>query len=442
MTAAEPEGMPRIAAVDRLFADWNEPHRPGWAVAVVNGDMIVHKQCYGLANVETGEPFRSDLRFPIASLTKQFTALCMLLLEEQGRVSLDQDLREVCPGCTRVDMPITIRQLCNNTSGLRDYITLGPYAGGRLIQGLGRDGIKSLIAGQATLNFAPGTRYCYSNTNYVLMSWIIEHLTGQSLADALATLIFGPLGMTATSLVANPLDGPEPAVKGYSGNPDVGFRPWHWDMHMAGEGGIWSSLDDLVKWELNFATPRVGSRDLFARLGERQLLNDGTPGPYALGLAIGTLCGQDWEGHSGGWEGYRSFRLRFPVLGLGVIVLANFTEAIQAVTCEVASVFLPFATPLPRMAGRYRSLELSTDYEVAVRDGQALLSVAGPEGSLEELPLVRRDDHVFISSRTARRRWTLEFDTEFRFEFDGAGSASHLILGCELASGIVCTRVS
>jgi hypothetical protein len=127
---------------------------------------------------------------------------------------------------------------------------------------------------------------------------------------------------------------------------------------------------------------------------------------------------------------------------LGIIVLANFTADIQGAANEVASLFLPRATPLSRLAGRYRSAELRTVYDVTVVDEQLLLSVDGPEGSLNGLVLIPREDRTFAASRSARARWPLEFQTEIRFEFDGAVNASRLVVGCEWAAGIVFDRMA
>lgn len=428
-------------AIDRLFVDWAVRGRPGGGVAIVKGERVVHSRCYGLANVETGDAFRPDHRFAIASVTKQFTAYAILLLEEKGRISIDDVLQEKFPDFVSVAAPITIRQLLNNTSGLRDHITLATFAGGRLLHG-DKDALRALITAQAGLNFDPGARYCYSNTNFVLLSWVIERITGKSLGEALYDLIFEPLQMNSTSVVENPLRPPKFAAAGYAGTGAVGFRPWNWDMSVAGDGGMWSTLGDLIKWELNFANPRCGSRAIQERMRERPVFVDGTHSAYALGLTTGSISGQPWEGHGGGFDGYRSFRLRFPTLDLGIIALANFTADIQRAAEEVASLFLPFQWPVSNFEGVYRSRELNTSYAARVQDGQLLLSVAGPLGLLSDLPLVRRSDDTFAPARSTRLHWDLEFDTTFRFDPPRDGRSPRMTMGCEWAAGNVCERQS
>lgn len=430
-----------LPAVDRLFADWAAPGRPGGAVAVTWDGNVLHRRSYGLADVGTQTPFRTDHRFAIASLTKQFTAFAVLLLAEQGCLSLEDCLQERFPGCTQVQSPITIRQLLNNTSGLRDYITLGTFAGGRLMTEFNKEQSRALITAQTAVNFSPGTRYCYSNTNFVILSWIIENLTGKPLRQAMSELIFEPLAMKSTSVAEELRLLPENAATGYVGGGDVGFRPWRASIDVSGDGGIWSTLDDLVRWELNFSNPTVGTPGILGQLRERPILGDGRRSNYALGLSTGSIGAIEWEGHSGGFDGYRSFRMRLPALDLGVIVLANFTANVQRAAEEIASLFVPYTAPLETFAGRYRSAELASNYDFQVLDGQLTLSVSGPQGSLRDLPLVRRGEAAFEPSRASRMRWDLEFDTAFRFESVPEGSVvPRMSFGCEWASDIVCER--
>jgi CubicO group peptidase (beta-lactamase class C family) len=417
----------RAPAVDSLFEDWTG-ERPGGAVAVLRGQDVLHCAAYGLANLESGELFRTNHRFTIASVTKHMTALCILLLQRQGLLSLEDEVDRRFPGMLKVDAPITISHLCANTSGLRDYITLATYAGGRLITKLRKPMIRRLVSEQASLNFPPGDQYSYSNSNFVVLSWIIEETLGIPLQEAFARLLFRPLGMHDTFVVSDSNDTPERAARGYAGLLPGSFKPWHWDMDMAGEGGVWSTLDDLVKWLRNFNQPRVGDASVFAQLGEPQTLNSGAVSEYALGLHRGATCGRPWLGHSGGWEGYRSFLLYFPEDELGVVALANHTADIQAAALEAAQCFL--STPLDHMCGDYYSEELGATLTGRVEHGQLRLSVDGPAGRLSALQLCRVAEQEFRLSRAARQRWNLEFDTAIRF---ASASPARLTLSSDLA---------
>jgi CubicO group peptidase (beta-lactamase class C family) len=359
------------------------------------------------------------------------TVFCLLLLEREGLVSLDDRVADKFPGLLNVDAPITVRHLAANTSGLRDYITLATYAGGRLITDLRSPTIERLIRGQTSLNFAPGAEYSYSNSNFVVLSWIIARLTGRTFAEAMRERLFAPLGMDDTAVIVRSTDVPGNAVTGYAGVP-APFAPWHWDMDLAGEGGVWSTLDDLIRWERNLSRPVVGSAEIVRRMGAVQPLNDGKPSEYALGLRRGLVCGHPWEGHSGGWEGYRSFHLRLPQQDVGIIVIANHTAEIGTAAVEVAQACLPPPSPPERLAGVYVCAELETAITVTVVEGQLHLAVESPVGRQTGLQLCRRSDATFYLSRAAQQRWDLEFDTTVSFEAGGAA----LVLTSEPARGV------
>lgn len=404
-------------------------------MAVLRGDEVAHSNCYGLADLATGDAFRADQRFPIASVTKHMTVFCLLLLQEEGRLSLDDRLDRAFPGLLAVDAPITVRHLCNNTSGLRDYITLATYAGGRLVTELRAPAIETLIRRQRSLNFAPGAQYSYSNSNFVVLSWIIQQVTGRSFGDVMSERLFKPLGMKDTSVIGRSTDVPPNAVTGYSGISGA-FIPWHWDMDMAGEGGVWSTLDDLIKWERNLGRPTIGSTAIVQQLGGPQILNDGTESEYALGLRRGLVCGRPWEGHSGGWEGYRSFHLRLPDDDIGLVVLANHTADIQAAALEVAQAFLQPPAPIEALEGAYVCDPLQATIAVTTDQGQLTLAVESAIGRQVGLQLCRVGDSEYRLSRAARRRWNLEFDTAIVFQPDGAGGAAELVLSSEGARDV------
>jgi len=401
-------------------------------VAVVEAGEVRHLNSYGFANLATGTRFRIDHVMPIASVTKHFTTFCVLSLEAAGRLSLEDVVQERFPGMISVAAPITVRQLCNNTSGLRDYITLASLAGGRLMMGLDKGIISDLIKRQYGLNFEPGSAFCYSNTNFVVLSWIIEQVTGKPLGAVFDELIFTPLGMTRSRLVEDPNSKPEHTVNGYVGSRRGGFSPWHWDSHGAGDGGVWSSLEDMAKWEAFVQTDIKASR-IFSRMREVPVLPGGQSSNYGFGLYVGAEFGLDWEGHSGGYDGYRSYRLHFPGHNLGVTVMANQTIDPGAAAFEVARCFLEEQHVLDQYAGEYFCGELNCRYQIEAIQGQLLISCAGPFELLMRLPLTRVGDHRFRLARAALLQWDLEFPTTFEFVLDQKGRACDLTVDCEWA---------
>jgi CubicO group peptidase (beta-lactamase class C family) len=419
------------AAIDRLFSDWEG--RPGGAVTVLHEGTTVHHAAYGLADLQEARPFATDQLFAIASVTKQFVAFLVLLLESQGALGRNDEVHRHLPELGDLGAEVTIEHLLRHTSGIRDYITLATFAGGRLLEGLDRESIRALLLAQRSLDFPPGSAAVYSNSNYVLLSWVIERVTGRSLPDALATWVFEPLGMSSTIVLEDPTRAPPGSVVGYAGPSPAGFRRWQWSMHMSGEGGIWSTLDDLARWLRHIDEPVIGSRQLLDTMMQSRPLVGGGSTDYLIGLRENGVLGERWVGHSGGWEGYRSQTLWFPTRRLGVAVIANQTIDPTGAALEVADLFLP--PPPAELAGTYRSDELDGTWVVDVEDGAVLVSATGPFGRQVRLPLRRTGTDVFVPTRMTRDAWDLEFDTTIAFHRDGDGTYRHLTVG----AGIVRT---
>ncbi len=427
------------AAVDRLFTDWVDG--PGGAVTVVHEGTTVHHRAYGLADVDEAIPFGTDQLFPMASVTKQFVAHLVLLLEQRGALRRDDPVHAHLPELGDLGGIVTLDHLLHHRSGVRDHITLATLAGGRLLEGLSREAIRTLLLAQRSLDFPPGTAAVYSNSNYLLLSWVVERVTGQPLADALADHVFRPAGMTSTVLVENPAAGPSTPVAGYEGTATTGYRPWHLHIgHVAGDGGVWSTLDDLARW-LRYHDRAPGeSRTAFdAMMCAEPLVGGGTT-DYLAGLREGRLVDERWTGHSGGWAGFRSQTLWFPALRLGVAVIANQTIDPTAAALEVADRFLP--APDPGLAGTYRNEEIDTSWVVDVEGSSVTLSPSGSFGRGDRLPLRRTGPASFVLTRAALARWDLEFDTELTFESTPAGGTRSIHVRSGIVRSLRLTRAS
>jgi CubicO group peptidase (beta-lactamase class C family) len=184
--------------VDELLAEWDRPDSPGCAIGVIQDGQFLYKRGYGMANLEHDIPISPQTVFRIASTSKQFTAMCIALLADQGRVSLDDDIRKYLPELSEYERPITIRRLIHHTSGLRDYIELMELAGARDEDFYTDDQVIEMLARQKELNFAPGDEYLYSNTGYYLLGVIVKRVSGQSLREFAEAHICEPLGMADT----------------------------------------------------------------------------------------------------------------------------------------------------------------------------------------------------------------------------------------------------
>ena len=426
-------------AIDALFHDWSARNGPGGTVAVLRRGEVIYRRGYGLADLENRVPWDAGSLYPIMSVSKQFTAACILMLEEQGKLSLDDDVHVHLPDLPDYGLTLTLRHLCTNTSGLRDYPALGVFAGSRVEGGYGFEPARRLIFGQRTLQFLPGEKYVYSNSNFFLLGMIIEKLSNLKLGAAYREWIFEPLGMERSLLVSDMRDAPTDIVAAYLGDAESGFTHWSCPCFSFGDGGILSTLDDMLRWEKALDEDRLGFQGLVERLEAPMRLNDGTLANYAMGIEAGTRRGVEWRGHGGGWKAYKCFRLRVPAKRLSVVVFANRMADTEKLTLAVADLFL--AEPIRGFSGEYYSSELETTYRFQEEGGVLSFDCSGPLGELTDVPLVHDEGDLFRPGEAARARWELEPDTTFVFERDENGEIRALIVGTEWAYGLRFERI-
>lgn len=402
--------------IDRQLAHLDEDGMPGAAVAVLVDDEVVHRRGYGHADIGAAVLMTPETLYPIASTTKQFTTTCILLLEEEGRLSLGDDVRRYLPELPDFGAPITVDHLCTNTSGVRDIFALVSLAGGYRLTPRRRERVAGVLGRQRTLNFPTGTRYRYSNPNFQMLSWIVERITGGRFADFMAERIFRPLGMADTFL-QDLRDPPVPGgARAYDGDVRDELRPTEWEEFArsgSGEGGgaIWSTLDDMILWEQNFSRNVLGSPGLLERLPCAPAIPGGDPGFYGRGLFMGSHRGLRWHGHSGGLGPYTTNRVRFPDAGLSVVMLSNSALASPFLgVFDIADAVLdgrPDVTPAPvwepvesaslePWLGVYEDAAAGFTYELCDRDGRATLVSFGLPN-----PLETTGDGVFVAGRGA-----------------------------------------
>ncbi|MDR3447247.1 MULTISPECIES: serine hydrolase domain-containing protein [unclassified Dyella] len=304
--------------VDALMARY-QGDAPGASLLVIKDGKPLVKHGYGQANLETHEAATPATNYRLASVSKQFTAAAILLLAERGKLSLDDHVRHWLPELPAAHEPITIRQLLSHGGGLIDYEDLMPADQTAQIHD---DDVLRMLAAEPRSYFAPGTSYRYSNGGYVLLGLIVERASGQSLQDFLAKNIFQPLGMTHTLLYVH--GGPEVAHRAYGYSEDGA----HWvqtdqspTSATRGDGGIYSSINDLAKWDAALYDHRLlsdASRQL-AFSAQNKVSGETDVDSYGFGWRIhGDVL---W--HSGESMGFRNVIIRWPKQHLTVILLSN-----------------------------------------------------------------------------------------------------------------------
>ncbi|MGA9683867.1 MAG: serine hydrolase domain-containing protein [Candidatus Sulfotelmatobacter sp.] len=328
--------------VDRVFAEWNTTSSPGCALAVVKDDHVVYEHGYGMANLELGIAITPQSVFDIGSVSKQITAMAILLLAQEHRLSLDDDIRKYLPEMPDYGSTITIRHMLHHTSGLRNYDDLFD------LQGIpeadlttDRDAME-LILRQKGVNFRAGEEFLYSDTNYFLMSQIVKRVTGQTLRQFAQDRIFGPLQMTSTHFHDDHTMIVPRRATGYAPHKGGGFEIDMSNFEQLGDGSVMTTVEDLFKWDQNFDHPLVGGADAIRQLTTPGTLNNGQTIPYAMGIFLDHYRGLNWIHHSGEWVGYRAALSRFPDQHFSTLVLCNCVGSMSPMTMaqRVADVYL------------------------------------------------------------------------------------------------------
>jgi CubicO group peptidase (beta-lactamase class C family) len=342
--------------VDSVLSPFASAQSPGCAVGVTRGGSLVFAKGYGMADLEHDTPITADTRFYIASISKQFTAMSIVLLALDGKLSLDDSIRKWVPEVPSFGTVITLRQLLTHTSGLRDYYTLLAVSGWPSDGQLTEKQFLSLVGRQKSLNFAPGDEFLYSNTGYALLSIVVRRASGQSLRNFAAERIFKPLGMTHTEFRDDHRALIPQRALGYQPTGST-YRISQPETDVVGDGGVYSTVEDLGKWVANFDTGRVGGQRAIAMLQAPGTLNDGQTIPYALAMTIGDFHGLKTYAHSGAYGGYRSTLLRFPQPDVSVITLCNTSSASSMLAEQVGSIVLGLAA----QQASATTLDLSSD---------------------------------------------------------------------------------
>jgi len=404
--------------VDAVFARYSKT-TPGCAVGVATDGTPVLARGYGMADLEHDVPITADTIFEAGSVSKQFTAAAILLLVRDGKLSLDDPVRTYIPELPDYGKPLLIRHMLNHTSGLRDWGSVASISGWpRTTRVHTHDHVLEIVSQQQALNFPPGARWSYSNTGFNLAAIIVSRVSGQPFPEFTRDRIFKPLGMAHTSwrddytrIVKNRAVAYD-EDRNHAGEykTDMPFE------NVYGNGGLLTTVGDLLKWNENFTKPIVGDRALVERQQQPGQFNDGRTHGYALGLFVGTRGGEREVYHSGSTAGYSAFLTRFPDRKLSVAVLCNLATNATALAHNVSDQYLGIKVPGPkpshtltddeiaRIEGMYRNVGTGTTQTI-VKGYDGLRIEYGP-------PLIATAPFQFVLANGSRVR------------FDGNGKAS------------------
>jgi len=361
IAAADPDGK-----VDAVFAKYTST-TPGCTVGVATDGKPVLARGYGMADLEHDVRIAPESIFEAGSVSKQFTAAAVLLLAREGKLSIDDPVRKYVPEVPDYGMPLTIRHMLTHTSGLRDWGSVAGIGGWpRTSRAYTHAHVLEIVSRQRALNFTPGTHWSYSNTGFNLAAIIVSRVSGQSFADFTRDRLFTPLGMTRTSW----RDDFTRIVKGRTiayAERDGVYRTLMPFENVYGNGGLLTTVGDLLKWNENFSAPVVGDAAFVEEQQRPGKFSDGRPHLYAFGLYARTYKGVREVSHSGSTAGYRAFLTRYPDQRVSVAVLCNVATAnATQLAHQVADVYLgdrlkaeprtaPSSAQLAEAAGLYRS---------------------------------------------------------------------------------------
>ncbi|WP_020529480.1 serine hydrolase [Flexithrix dorotheae] len=327
--------------INAIVQEWDSNDSPGGIIGVIKNGEMIHSKSFGMANLEYDIPISSNTVFRIASLSKQFTAACILILEERGKLSLNDPITLYFPDLPEYANEITIRHLIHHTSGIRDFFKLAELSGLQVSDNFSDEEVMALIARQNTLNFKPGEEELYNNSGYFLLAQLVKITSGKSIREFAEKNIFQTLQMGNTHFHDDYKMIVKNRASGYSSIPNGGFEINMSNLSIIGDGGLFTTLNDLGKWQNNFFNNKLPVKDFQKRMFTRGKLNDGTMLNYAFGLEHDNYNGLQTVSHGGAFVGFRSEILMFPEEKTSIICLTNLSDIKpHLITRKVADVFL------------------------------------------------------------------------------------------------------
>ncbi len=415
------------AAIDALLKASFQPDRPGAAVIVVKDGRTIFRKAYGMADLELGVPLQPDMVFRLGSITKQFTAAAILMLAQDGKLALQDPIEKYLPGYPTQGHVITIEHLLTHTSGIQSYTDMPGWMTSRVLSPMT---VNELIDGfkKEPMQFAPGERFAYNNSAYVLLGAIVEKASGKTYEAFVNERIFRPLGMTASYYASTAPIIPR-RVPGYTQEGGQPRNASYLSMTQPyAAGSLASTVDDLARWDASLYTEKLLTRASLDRAWTPFVLKNGKPTGYGYGWAVSKLRDRRAIEHGGGIFGFSTHALRLPDQRVFVAVLCNsdspstdphyLAQKIAALAVgdpfpELVPVTLD-ARVLERYAGVYRIDETSTR-TVSVEDGRIYTQRTGGE-------------RLEVRPSSATEFFYDKSFTYLRFVLDGAGGVTEMLM--------------
>jgi D-aminopeptidase len=389
--------------VDALLAELNQCRLPGAAVGIAIEGKPVYRKGLGLANMELPVALSPSMRLRIGSTSKQFTCFAYLLLCEAGKAGIDDTVGKYFPELHPVAHGVTLRQLMNNTGGLRDVYDIfqqfeDNYTGSSSVaQSVTSADLLSLYRDISDVNAAPGTTWSYNNGGWLILGSTIERITGQPLEQVLRELVFEPVGMFDTLLRRSDRDLLPNSGAQHARNPVGHFEKLYWGLdNIFGAGAVVSTVDDMLRWAAHMDAPVVGNPATWAAMTTPPQLVNGASTGYGLGLVIDRYRGVQTISHAGNALGGSAQMLKVPATGLDVVVIVNREDVSSTLLArQIVDACLPQLEPPnepsggPIATGIFRSPTTGRIIQLFEKNGRQMVSVGG-----NDLPIERGKDGV------------------------------------------------
>ncbi|TDI73202.1 MAG: serine hydrolase [Bacteroidetes bacterium] len=325
--------------VDQMMTPFSSDDVPGATISVVKNGKLIFSKGYGMSNLTYGVKMTDETGMSIASVSKQFTAMAILLLQNQGKLSLDDDVRKHIPELQDFGTPITLLNMLNHTTGYREVLNFLPMAGWQFTDDMRRDELISIIQRQANLQNAPGSEYNYNNTTFMLLATVVERVSGQGWQEFMEENIFEPLGMDDTTVKTHQGQVIPNSSQGYAAAEEGGYRGVTDFASAYGASGVNSTAIDMTKWMLNYRDAKVGGAEAIELLTSRGILTNGDTTRYALGLGVREWRGQTLYTHNGGETSHRTYFGYFPEIESGLFFSSSNPSFSLGVWTDFAEAF-------------------------------------------------------------------------------------------------------